>query len=115
MNRLSPNFKRSEFACKCGCGFDTVDVELLNVAELIRSEIGAYTPNSGCRCKKYNKTVGGYPKSKHTIGRAMDVPTDNPNKLYNMLNSVYPNTFGLGLYKTFVHVDTREKKARWKG
>ena len=31
MAQLSQYFKRSEFACKCGCGFNVVDTELLDV------------------------------------------------------------------------------------
>jgi len=113
MSKLSPNFSREEFACKCGCGFDTVDTELINVAETVRARIGAYTPNSACRCKKHNKIVGGYNNSQHLIGRAIDIPTKNPRDLYTYLDELYHNTFGIGLYNTFVHIDTRIKKARW--
>jgi len=113
MSKISPHFSREEFACKCGCGFDTVDAELLNVAETVREHIGAYTPSSACRCKNHNKAVGGSDKSQHLIGRAIDIPYNNPRELYNYLNELYPNTFGIGLYNTFVHIDTRNKKARW--
>jgi len=113
MHKLSEHFSRHEFACKCGCGFDTVDVELLIVAELIREHIGAYTPNSACRCISHNKNVDGSRKSMHLFARAIDVPADNPIELYNFLDKEFPDTYGIGLYSTFVHIDTREKKARW--
>ena len=32
----SKYFSRSEFACRCGCGFDTVDAELLQILEKLR-------------------------------------------------------------------------------
>jgi hypothetical protein len=34
---ISENFARSEFRCKCGCGLDTVDTELLRLLENIRA------------------------------------------------------------------------------
>ncbi len=67
-------FKRSEFACKCGCGFDTVDAELLAILVNLRRHYGQpITIHSGCRCQKHNKAVGGVINSQHLIGRAADV------------------------------------------
>lgn len=119
MSKISPNFFRKEFACKCGCGFDTVDNELLIVAEIIRDRIGPYSPSSACRCWKYHKKI--YKKlkkkvtkdSKHLIARAIDVKYKKPSQLYDYLNRIFPNTYGIGLYSWGIHVDTREKKARW--
>ena len=36
MGDLSANFNRAEFACKCGCGFDTVDAKLIDYVQQIR-------------------------------------------------------------------------------
>lgn len=110
-------FKRSEFACNCGCGFSTVDYELAEVLDELREHFGQpITITSGCRCPSWNKKVGGEPKSKHMEGIAVDIQVRNinPNIVYSWLNSKYPNTYGLGLYSTWVHVDVREEKARWK-
>ena len=92
-----------------------MDAGLLIVAEVIRSEIGAYTPNSACRCSMHNKAISGRSNSKHLIGRAIDVPTNNPKKLFDFLDNLYPNTYGIGLYSKqgFIHIDTRNQKARW--
>ena len=38
--QLTKNFKRSEFACKCGCGFDDIDLKLVNIIQIIRDEVG---------------------------------------------------------------------------
>ena len=122
MNKLSPNFSREEFACGCGCGFNTVDIELIELAEVIREHIGAYSPSDACRCKehneivqrKYNKNYAPYTsKSQHLIGRAMDVKTKDPQKLYTILDALYPHTYGLGVYSWGIHIDTRDYKARW--
>ena len=61
----SKYFKRAEFACKCGCGMDTVDYELVNILDKVREHFG--TPvviNSACRCEAHNASVGGAANSK---------------------------------------------------
>jgi len=114
MGDISKHFSRYEFACKCGCGKDTVDVELVKLCEVSREFVGAsITPSSGCRCPRHNKEVGGGDKSQHLLCKAGDLPVDNPRDLYNFLCSKYPNKYGFGLYNTFVHADCRSKKARW--
>lgn len=122
MSKLSPHMYRYEFACKCGCGFDTVDAQLLSVSEAIREFIGPYSPSSACRCVSHNEKVqkeanknyvSFSSKSKHLIGRAIDVNFSEPYKLYQFLDNLYPNTFGLGVYSWGIHIDTREEKRRW--
>ena len=112
--KISKYFTDDEIACKCGCGFKSMDAETLAIADLAREFVGeSITPSSGCRCEKHNKAVGGEDKSYHMRGMAMDLPVKNPKALYDYLNSKFPNTYGFGLYKTFVHVDCRPIKARW--
>ena len=73
MAQLSQYFKRSEFACKCGCGFDTVDSILLETLEAVRLHFKVpVTITSGCRCLAHNAAVGGAKASQHTLGRASD-------------------------------------------
>lgn len=114
---LSRHFKRSEFACKCGCGQDTVDAELLKVVEDVRDRFGkAVTITSGNRCKEYNKSVGGAENSQHLLGRAADIVVANatPTAIYEYLNAVHNSKYGLGKYTSFTHIDTRSgPKARW--
>lgn len=69
------HFKQSEFACDCGCGFDTIDLTLVRILEQIRSHFGDHPVivTSGCRCQKYNDSLQGSVKgSKHVIGKAVD-------------------------------------------
>ena len=117
MGDLSDNFSRSEFACKDGCGFDTVDADLIMLCELVRKLHGdrPITPNSGCRCAYHNQKEGGSVLSQHLLGRAADLPVRNPEEVYKKLCNLYPNIYGFGLYKTFIHVDSRNDKARWGG
>jgi len=115
--RLNKYFKRSEFACKCGCGFNAVDVELLEMVTDVREHFGSpVIINSGCRCSKYNKTkaVGGAPKSKHLRAIATDIKVVGvtPRRVYNYLCKKYPRSYGFGLHSTFVHADIRKRKWR---
>ena len=68
------NFKVSEFSCHCGCGFNIIDQRVINMAQTIREALGVpVRVNSGCRCNKHNKKVGGVNGSKHTKGKAADL------------------------------------------
>jgi len=115
MGDISKHFNRKEFACKCGCGFDTVDVKTLELAEEVRQFTGKpVIVHSGCRCATHNRMVGGAPNSQHKKARAADLGVDNPLEVYNYLCKKYPDMYGFGLYSTFVHVDTRTNgPARW--
>ena len=116
MEQLSPHFRRSEFACKCGCGFATVDVDLIQVLESVRNRFGEpVTVNCGCRCEQHNEDVGGVDGSKHKLGLAADIVVKNvsPDDVYKFLDESYPMGMGVGRYDTFTHIDVRFGKARW--
>ena len=82
MGDLSAHFSRREFACKCGCGLDTVDKRLLDLCELVRTWTGGpVRVVSGHRCQEHNRRVGGSPKSQHVLGRAADLAVPNPPAL----------------------------------
>ena len=116
MGNISTHFNREEFACKCGCGFSAVDIELLILLEELRKYFMLpVTINSACRCEAHNKAVGGGDKSQHKYARAADIVIDgiHPDKIYEYFNSRYPTKYGVGSYKDFTHIDTRGNKARW--
>lgn len=116
MGDLTNNFSRKEFACKCGCGFKTVDFELIQVLEIVRSKFKKSVKiNSACRCEEYNKSVGGSDKSKHKLGIAADIVVEgvNPKDVYNYLNQLFKGKYGMGKYDSFTHIDVRSNKARW--
>jgi len=116
MGDISEHFNRSEFACKCGCGFDTIDTETLKVLEEIRAHFNSPVKiTSGCRCAAYNKKVGGKKHSQHLRGRAADIQVNGFSsdavKLY--AEFIMHRRGGIGRYNTFTHIDTRTGKARW--
>lgn len=71
-----PNFKASEFKCKCGCeteysGMDALLVVMLQNARLKWGQ--PITITSGHRCKKYNDSLANSDKnSRHMTGKAAD-------------------------------------------
>lgn len=117
--KLSPNFHRDEFACKCGCGFDTVDAELVQVLEQVRKWAGGPVHIlSGARCPLHNDRVGGAYNSQHLYGRAADfwTPGASADLVYKYLYAEFPDRFGLGRYPNRTHLDTRTgPAARWVG
>ncbi len=70
-----PNFKRSEFVCKCGCKCEVeIYTELLDILQAIRNKYKKpVIVNSGIRCKAHNKAVGGVSHSRHMKGKAADI------------------------------------------
>ena len=124
----SKYFKRHEFACKCGCGFDAMDIELITVLEYIREYVTQELQDecyiiitSGCRCVDHNTRIGGAINSQHVKGKAADFKvfekrTDiqvDSDYIYDCLNLLYPNKYGIGKYDGRTHLDVRINKARW--
>lgn len=71
MGDLTQNFSRREFACRCGCGYDAIDMDLVVNLQILRYRI--HRPiyvNSGCRCEKHNQAVRGARNSYHLRGLA---------------------------------------------
>lgn len=108
MGDLSENFSRHEFACKCGCGHDTVDAELLDILEKIREHFGRRMDiNSGCRCHMHNRAIGGAPESWHIRGRAADVEVDGIKPSLVAEAAVQYGASGVKNYSEWTHIDTR--------
>jgi len=129
MDKISTHFRRSEFACKCKCGFSAVDLELVAILEDVRDYFQDKFPlervtmeiSSGCRCPKYNAKVGGAPESFHVKAMAADIKVwerwqvaqINPDFVADYLEKAYALRYGIGRYSTFTHLDVRPNCARW--
>jgi uncharacterized protein YcbK (DUF882 family) len=111
---LTENFSRAEFACKCGCGFDTVDHELLEKLEVLRGRFDrTITITSGCRCPDHNTAVGGSDGSQHLLGRAADIVVQGIDPALVREAAEELGFGGIGEYDDFSHLDTRVGYARW--
>lgn len=115
--KISPHFGVWEFKCKDNSRVIVLDKALVDLLELIRIHYNKPLHiNSGYRTVQYNSQLkNSSPKSQHILGKAADIWLNDisPKSLYSWLNFSYPNSLGLGIYDTFVHVDVREGKSRW--
>ena len=123
MAKDTKNFKVSEFACKCGCGKSDIDQRVMNMAQVIRDELGVpVNVNSGCRCEKHNAKVGGVKNSKHVLGKAADLSCSKGAKvMFDTVKKLHaegklPDLDYCIRYKTFIHIDCGGKRNnRWDG
>ena len=115
--KVSLHFKLREFKCNDNSRVVIINDELVAVLEKARRHFGkAIKINSGYRTVAYNSTLkNASPKSQHTHGNAADIVVSDvkPIDVYNYFNETYPDTYGVGIYDTFVHIDARPNKARW--
>jgi len=107
MGDLTEHFSRSEFICRCGCGQDNIDLNLVAMLEQARLEFGsAIRINSGVRCPEHNKDVGGAVNSKHLNGQAADLRCsygrDRRRLIIALDKAGLPR---IGIAKRFIHVD----------
>lgn len=119
---MTTNFKKLEFDCKCGCKMPPkVLANVVRTADnlqVLRDALGEPIKiNSAYRCNSHNLASGGVKSSKHTLGIATDLATNNPESLFNTIEELISKGIlkegGLGIYNTFIHYDTRGEKARW--
>lgn len=116
MGDLTKNFSRKEFACRCGCGFDHISLQLVEELQDVRDHFGSSVAiNSACRCEEHNQRVGGSRGSKHKLGIAADftVKGVSNKEVQAYLLSKHKDRYGIGVYSTFTHLDVRDGKARW--
>lgn len=127
MGDLTKNLSRHEFACRCGCGFDTVDFMLITDLQWLVDIYAAENPGSKVsviitgpnRCPTHNTAEGGAPGSTHPEAKAADfkiyidgVQVD-PDDVADRLDKKYPNSRGIGRYVNRTHHDVRVVRARW--
>ena len=102
-------FKEKEFACKC-CGQlpplarENVKALVSEVLDPVREKLGMpIVVNSGYRCEKHNKDVGGVRNSQHLRGEAADIHCADNERLKQLIieNGKFDQ---LITYPTFLHV-----------
>ncbi len=115
---LTSHFKVKEMSCNDGSDVVMVAPRLAMLLESIRTHFGKpVVINSGYRTPAYNKKVGGAVHSQHCYGTAADISIKgvSPQAVADYARQLMPDWGGVGVYKTFTHVDVREKRADWKG
>jgi uncharacterized protein YcbK (DUF882 family) len=116
--KLSVNFKVKEFACTDGTDPIFIATELVSVLQKIRTHFGkTVTITSAYRTPSKNKNCGGTTYSQHLYGTAADIKVKGvtPKKVAAYAEKLLSKSGGIGIYKTFTHIDVRSKKSRWNG
>ena len=111
---ITDNFKVREFACKDGSNTILIDDKLAVLLQNIREHFGKpVIINSAYRTEEHNENVGGAANSYHLYGKAADIQIKgvSPEEIAQYAESL--GVKGIGLYGTFVHVDTRTSKYYW--
>ena len=116
--KLSKNFTVKEFACSDGTDTVFISLALVNLLQKIRDHFGkAVIINSAYRTESHNKAIGGATYSQHKYGLAADIHINGvkPKEIAAYVETLLPSSGGIGIYKSFVHVDVRRAKSRWNG
>ena len=114
--KIATNFQAREFDCQgVGCCSETpIDEKLVEYLQQIRTHFGKPVYLTAYRCKTHNAlTPNAATNSRHIYGQAADFHIDGvaPLEIAKYAESI--GVKGIGLYDTFVHIDTRESKSFW--
>jgi uncharacterized protein YcbK (DUF882 family) len=122
--KLTKNFSKSEFECKCGCDMPQYVLDNIKIVaeqlQIVRDKLNKVIKiNSAYRCPKHNEMIGGAKNSQHKLGKASDIVINgmSPNGVFGFMNKLMALDMiklgGLGQYNTFTHFDIRGYIARW--
>ena len=99
------NFVYDEFKCPC-CGKNETSEKLISLLDYVRSIIGMpMEVNSGWRCKKHNKKIGGNPESEHLTGEGVDIKCESSKMRYLLIKTALSIGFNrIGVGNGFIHL-----------
>ena len=107
------HFRRAEFICKCGCKTEKMDQGIVNDCETLRVAARvAVRVESGYRCVKHNKEVGGALLSPHLDGKGTDLSSELPvAELFLIAEKVISDDrIGIDLAGNIIHIDNEPNK-----
>ena len=112
--KLTKHFNKEQFTCKCGCGYNNISLQLVDMLQQARSNLNIpFIITSGCRCVKHNNKEGGVSNSSHLYGLAVDIQYTSLRNLYSMIHMLLNAGFkriGINFKQHFIHVDIDYKK-----
>ena len=124
MAKLTKNFSLQEFNSKCGRDIPNEIlpniIELAKNLQVLRDAVNKpISITSGYRSPEHNTKVKGAKNSQHIKGTAADIkvlgmtPKEVALVIEGLIESGKMKQGGIGIYRTWVHYDIRNKKARW--
>jgi uncharacterized protein YcbK (DUF882 family) len=122
--KITNNFNLQEFNSKCGREMPTnVMVNIIELAknlQVLRDEVKkSIQITSGYRSPEHNAKVKGAKLSQHITGMAADIkvagmtPKQVAEVIERLIAEKKMKEGGIGIYKTWLHYDIRNTKARW--
>ena len=110
------HFEPYEFDCNCGCGkgYKDMNKDFLTKLDAARGYADVpFTITSGYRCQKHNSNVGGFKKSSHMKGLAVDIFCPSSSDRFEILQGLMVAGFKrIGSASTFIHADADEDKTQ---
>ena len=127
MGDLTKNISRRELRCKCGnCSVAIQDHEpIIGIVQGVCDRIADFHGvdkvelhiTSAARCREYNLIAGSNDESQHIRCNAMDIQifVGGAQMPPDLVAEYLPDGFigGVGIYKSFTHIDARNKISRW--
>jgi uncharacterized protein YcbK (DUF882 family) len=122
--KITNNFNLQEFESKCGREMPsqvvTNIIELAKNLQVLRDEVKkSIQITSGYRSPEHNAKVKGAKNSMHVLGMAADIkvagmtPKQVAEVIERLIAEKKMKEGGIGIYKTWLHYDYRNTKARW--
>jgi uncharacterized protein YcbK (DUF882 family) len=122
--KITNNFNLQEFDSKCGREMPsqvvTNIIELAKNLQVLRDEVKkSIQITSGYRSPEHNAKVKGAKNSQHITGMAADIkvagmtPKQVAEVIERLIAEKKMKEGGIGIYKTWLHYDIRNTKARW--
>jgi uncharacterized protein YcbK (DUF882 family) len=122
--KITNNFNLEEFDSKCGREMPsqvvTNIIELAKNLQVLRDEVKkSIQITSGYRSPEHNAKVKGTKLSQHITGMAADIkvagmtPKQVAEVIERLIAEKKMKEGGIGIYKTWLHYDHRNTKARW--
>ena len=130
---IRPNFRANEFySTSAKYGYSVPDChqydeKLLDAAQWLRDFTGVpWKPTSTLRVLSHNRSIGSKDTSLHVYGQALDIqPVENRSSTLRLVfqdiaqkGPIYAGLRerginGIGVYDSFIHLDTRQNFAAW--
>ena len=105
------HFKESEFTMGGENVFDKMDPKFLILLDELREDYGhPLTITSSYRSATYNASIGGAKHSQHLLGKACDLACTDSTLRAVLVHDALDLGLTVGVGKTFVHVDSRDKQ-----
>lgn len=104
------HFKPDEFVMGYTVVYDKMNADFLQKLDDLRDDVDPiqFHITSSYRTPEHNKKIGGYPKSMHLQGRAVDIVCTNGVDRRNIVWAAIEMGLTVGVGDDFLHIDDRD-------